>query len=160
MRRREQPIWTVGAGAWAAPHCLPGPPMLFTSASRRCPTPPHFAPLQANKNVMVKGQVSLQGASVATVFKSWWQPSFTLGAAASVDWATGRTRYGLTAAVETFKNIRCGARVAVAEVVAVPPAHSYCPTTGQPTRPAATPPCHTLFLYRVAGMSGRHLHRS
>ncbi len=34
------------------------------------------------------------------------QPSFTLAGAASLDFATGRTRYGLTAAVETFKNIR------------------------------------------------------
>ena len=34
------------------------------------------------------------------------QPSFTLAGAAAFDFATGRTRYGLTAAVETFKNIR------------------------------------------------------
>ncbi|PSC76152.1 solanesyl diphosphate synthase [Micractinium conductrix] len=61
---------------------------------------------QANKNVMVKAQVGLHGASVATVFKSWWQPAFTLAGAAGVDWATGRTRIGLTAAVETFKSIR------------------------------------------------------
>ncbi|KAI3430560.1 hypothetical protein D9Q98_005153 [Chlorella vulgaris] len=61
---------------------------------------------QANKNVLVKGQVSLAGASVAAVFKSWWQPSFTLAGAATYDFASGRTRFGVTAAVETFKHIR------------------------------------------------------
>ena len=64
-------------------------------------------PAQANKNVLLKGQVSLQSASLAAVFKSWWQPAFTLAGAASYDFATGRPRYGLTVAVETFKNIRC-----------------------------------------------------
>lgn len=72
-----------------------------------CPSKPHPSPpSQANKNVMVKGHVSLQGVAVAGVIKSWWQPSFTLAGAATLDFATGRTRYGLTAAVETFKNIR------------------------------------------------------
>jgi hypothetical protein len=64
--------------------------------------------VQANKNVLVKGQVSLAGASVAAVFKSWWQPSFTLAGAATYDFASGRTRFGVTAAVETFKHIRRG----------------------------------------------------
>lgn len=61
---------------------------------------------QANKNVLVKAQVGLAGASLAAVFKSWWQPAFTLAGTAGVDFATGRSRFGLTAAVETFKNIR------------------------------------------------------
>ena len=56
--------------------------------------------------MLLKGQVSLQGASAAAVLKSWWQPALTLAGAVNVDWASGRTRYGLFAAVETFKNIR------------------------------------------------------
>lgn len=56
---------------------------------------------------MVKGHVSLQSAAVAAMVKSWWQPSFTLAASAAVDFASGKTRYGLTAAVETFKHIKC-----------------------------------------------------
>jgi len=55
---------------------------------------------------MLKAQVSLAGASLAAVFKSWWQPSFTLAGAAGYDFASGRSRFGVTAAVETFKNIR------------------------------------------------------
>lgn len=61
---------------------------------------------QANKNVMLKAQVSLAGASVAGVFKSWWQPAFTLAGAAGVDFATGRSRFGVTAMVETWRHAR------------------------------------------------------
>lgn len=68
----------------------------------RCPPPTP----QANKNVMLKAQVSLAGASVAGVFKSWWQPAFTLAGAAGVDFATGRSRFGVTAMVETWRHAR------------------------------------------------------
>lgn len=102
------------------------------------PTPPH----QANKNVLVKGQVSLQGASAAAVFKSWWQPAFTMAGAASVDWASGRTRYGLYAAVETFTNIRwvggwaAGVGWAVGSELGCCGWRAHAPT---PARPAASP---------------------
>jgi hypothetical protein len=63
---------------------------------------------QANKNVLVKARVGLEGAALTAVLKSWWQPSFTLAGAAAYDWAGGGLRIGVTAAVETFKNIRWG----------------------------------------------------
>jgi hypothetical protein len=55
---------------------------------------------------MVKGRVGLDGVAAAAVFKSWWQPSFTLGCAAKYDFAAQKTRFGLTAAVETYSSLR------------------------------------------------------
>ena len=105
-RRRHRAPWPLAALPACSPPSVPLPLCEGSSAPHPAHLPAPLPPTQANKNVLVKGQVGLQGAAAAAVFKSWWQPSFTLGASAAVDFATGKRRFGLTAAVETFKNIR------------------------------------------------------
>lgn len=61
---------------------------------------------QVNKNVLLKGRVGLDGIAAAVVFRSWWQPSFTLGAVANLDFRSRQPRYGLYAAAESFQNLR------------------------------------------------------
>jgi hypothetical protein len=61
---------------------------------------------QANKNVQVKGRLGMDGVAAALVLKSWWQPSLTLGVAATHDLRGGAPRLGLTAAVESFRELR------------------------------------------------------
>ena len=92
-------------------------PSFAASLPQACPpSSPALILLQVNKNVLVKSQVSLQSASLAAVVKSWWQPSLTLAGAASYDWGGGAPggrglRLGVTAAVETFSQLRCVAAV-------------------------------------------------
>lgn len=61
---------------------------------------------QANKNVLLKGRVGLDGVAAAAVVKGWWQPSFTLGVAVSKGLDGTPARMGLTAAVETYTKLR------------------------------------------------------
>ncbi|RMZ56210.1 hypothetical protein APUTEX25_002400 [Auxenochlorella protothecoides] len=61
---------------------------------------------QANKNVMLKARAGLDGVSAAAVFRSWWQPAFTAGLAASYDLRTGQPRFGATAAIESYRHLR------------------------------------------------------
>ena len=61
---------------------------------------------QANKNVMVKGRLGLDGAAAAVVFRSWWQPAFEGSAAVHYDFITRSPRYGFWLAVETYKSLR------------------------------------------------------
>ena len=61
---------------------------------------------QTNKNVMVKGRVGLDGLAAAVVIKSWWQPAFTLGLAASKGFDGRTAKLGLTAAVESYRSLR------------------------------------------------------
>ena len=96
--------------------------------------------------MLLKGQVSLQSASLAAVFKSWWQPAFTLAGAASYEFASGRPRYGLTVAVETFKNIRCergGVGCVACRAVSLRCCAQYSQPTCLMTLPARPPSCLT-----------------
>lgn len=105
MEVGAEPVFAASSTRLSCAH----PPVLRPRHTRPSPppTPPGTLSLQqANKNVMLKAQVSLAGASVAGVFKSWWQPAFTLAGAAGVDFATGRTRLGVTAMVESWRNAR------------------------------------------------------
>jgi len=61
---------------------------------------------QANKNIMVKGRVGMDGVGAAAVIKSWWQPAFTLGVAVSKEYDGLPVRLGLTMAVETYNKLR------------------------------------------------------
>lgn len=67
---------------------------------------PHNCTPQANKNVMLKARAGLDGVSAAAVFRSWWQPAFTAGLAASYDLRTGQPRFGATAAIESYRHLR------------------------------------------------------
>lgn len=64
--------------------------------------------IQVNKNVKVKARVGLDGVAAALVLRSWWQPSFTLGAAVAYDLQAGRPRWGLTLAIENWSALRWG----------------------------------------------------
>ncbi len=60
-----------------------------------------------NKNVKVKARVGLDGAAAALVLRSWWQPSFTMGAAAVYDLRSRLPKWGLTLAIENWSALRC-----------------------------------------------------
>lgn len=62
---------------------------------------------QVNKNVMVKARAGLDGFSASAIFRSWWQPAFTLGAVVGYDLRSGQARAGATVAVESYRNLRC-----------------------------------------------------
>lgn len=61
---------------------------------------------QVNKNVMVKARAGLDGFSASAIFRSWWQPAFTLGAVVGYDLRSGQARAGATVAVESYRNLR------------------------------------------------------
>jgi hypothetical protein len=62
---------------------------------------------QANKNVLLKARLGLDGAAAAVVFRSWNQPSLALGVAVAKDFGgSAPPRFGLTASAETFSTLR------------------------------------------------------
>lgn len=62
---------------------------------------------QMNKNVLLKARAGLDGFSASAVFRSWWQPAFTLGLVAGYDLSSGQARGGATLAVESYRTLRC-----------------------------------------------------
>ncbi|GAB4816115.1 hypothetical protein N2152v2_003161 [Parachlorella kessleri] len=61
---------------------------------------------QVNKNVKVKARVGLDGVAAALVLRSWWQPSFTLGAAGIYDLRSRTPKWGVTLAIENWNALR------------------------------------------------------
>lgn len=60
---------------------------------------------QVNKNVTVKGSVSLESVAAGVALKSWWDPTVTLAANLSANYKTGETGMGLAIKVENVGKV-------------------------------------------------------
>eukprot|EP00884_Botryococcus_braunii_P000788 jgi/Botrbrau1/1070/Bobra.0076s0035.2 len=82
----EVPMGTKGEG---------GPSRLVGAAS-----------WQANKNWLVKARAGTESVSAAIAFKAWWQPSFSVAAAASWAFRDRLPRFGLSFSLENYGDLR------------------------------------------------------
>lgn len=60
---------------------------------------------QANKNLLLKAKVGNASSGVALIFKSWWQPSFTVSYAVTRHHMLKRTKFGLGVRIENFGGV-------------------------------------------------------
>lgn len=61
---------------------------------------------QANKNLFFKAKLGILSSGVALIFKSWWQPSFTISCAVVRDHMQKQTKFGMGLQVENFGGAR------------------------------------------------------
>jgi hypothetical protein len=63
---------------------------------------------QINKNCLVKGRVSQKEISVATAFKTWWDPSGTIALSAHHSFNPSSTRFGLSVSLDNLGHVLFG----------------------------------------------------
>eukprot|EP00249_Psilotum_nudum_P017476 c26342_g1_i2 orf=36-1190(+) len=61
---------------------------------------------QANKNLLFKAKLGTNSSAIVLIFKSWWQPSFTISCAVVRDHLQKKSKFGIGIQVANFGDVR------------------------------------------------------